>query len=114
MTGWGMTERPYPAIVAGTEAGGVDPQFVGGSGARKMVAEERSSGRWIEQPTSHPLYRGAKPSAQDGQRLTVAEAGVIQSFRADYPWQGERTAGGQQVANAVPPLLGAALLAVVL
>lgn len=109
-----MTERPYPAIVAGTEAGGVDPQFVGGSGARKMVALERAEGRWADQPASHPLFRAAKPSAQDGQRLTVAEAGILQSFPADYPWHGERTAGGQQVANAVPPLMGAALLAVVL
>lgn len=48
------------------------------------------------------------------RQITVAEAGQLQSFRADYPWQGERSAAFLQAANAHPPLLGAALLAQVL
>ena len=109
MTGWGMTERPYPAIVSGTAAGGTDPQYLGGSGARRMVAEERAEGRWIDQPSDHPLATG-RTATHDGQRLADQEAGILQGFPADYPWQGGRNARAQQIANAVPPPLAAALL----
>lgn len=39
------------------------------------------------------------------RRITPAEAGVIQSFRADYPWSGNKASQYQQVGNAVPVLL---------
>lgn len=43
-------------------------------------------------------------------RLTAAEAGKLQGFRADYPWQGSRTSQFQQVADSVPPPMGAAVI----
>ena len=44
------------------------------------------------------------------RQLTVAEIGALQGFRLDYPWQGRRTPAVLQIANAVPPPMGAALI----
>lgn len=49
----------------------------------------------------------------DQVRISVAEAGILQSFPADYPWQGGRTRQYQQAGNAFPPLAAAHVLAAV-
>lgn len=45
-------------------------------------------------------------------RFTAAEAGRLQTFPLDYPWKGNDIA--QQIGNAIPPRLGAHVLAAAL
>jgi DNA (cytosine-5)-methyltransferase 1 len=116
--GWGMTGRPYFTLpTAGGDRGGAD---VGGSGARRALYAERDAGRWVyERPATtvladprlgRPGHKGRERGGEahfavGSVRLTPAQAAVLQSFPADYPFAGPATKAHQQIGNAVPPLL---------
>jgi len=138
--GWGMTHRPALTVAVGTGSGGADTSCVGGSGARKTLCGERDAGRWVfrsgnracsavrdlDEPAPTVLFGArlnkvewmssrelAKDPKASGLRVTLSEAATLQSFPADYPWQGTQSKRFQQIGNAVPPLLAHAVLSAV-
>lgn len=88
-TSW-TARRPSPTIV-----GSYRPDIVAAPGYRKAGDPPR-------QKTPGSVH------------VTAAEAGVLQSFPSDYPWQGDEAKQFEQIGNAVPPLMGAAVLAALL
>ncbi|MEV5331327.1 DNA cytosine methyltransferase [Streptomyces werraensis] len=69
---------------------------------------------WVAEPAAPvPLNVPERQSVAVPEpiRITAREAGVLQSFPADYPWQGNKGQQFSQIGNAVPPRLAAHLLA---
>jgi len=91
--------RPAPTVV-GTRRS-VDGMVIG---RRLAPGQSAQVGGWDGSV-------GLKPGQIEGVPVTVQEAGVLQSFPADYPWQGTKTDQCRQVGDAVPPLMAAHILA---
>lgn len=68
----------------------------------------------IAEPGHRDRAGGERQFTSESVRVQVWEAGVLQSFRPDYPWQGTKTKQFEQVGNAVPVGLAAAIVSTVL
>ncbi|WP_420038015.1 DNA cytosine methyltransferase [Streptomyces sp. cg28] len=64
---------------------------------------------WIAEPS--PGNTTDQQPAPESIRITAHEAGVLQTFPADFPWAGNKGQVFGQIGNAVPPWLAAHLLA---
>lgn len=115
---WGQHSEPVPRLTY--------PDF---PGPAPTVAEflgwpagESIRTRGARRPTGGNLFTADGPSwcltgkvrswvrHSDGARLSAAQAGALNGFPLDYPWQGSHTSRCQQIGDVVNPLVGAAVL----
>lgn len=111
-------DTPAPTITASMDNGNFrwhtpQPAIEGETEADLAWAYDRPAptivGSFAPDVVARPKYRGPgdgpRQKTPGSVRVTVEEAGVLQSFPADYPWQGTKGKRFLQVGNAVPPLL---------
>lgn len=128
--GWGPNEPAHTITGGGARTGGWEP-FANAAYRHRlaeMFVDRRTNskdGRGGMVPTvpvsvlrPAPTLTGKAASGQwlirgpddESRNLTIREASVLQGFRPDYPWQGNKGQQGQQVGDAVPPPLAAHVL----
>jgi DNA (cytosine-5)-methyltransferase 1 len=117
--GWGLPDRPAWTVTAGgTETGGAE--VFGNARNRARLREVVWAARRpattvcgdprIASPGHRDRQGGEPQFGGDAVTVSVEEAAVLQSFPPAYPWYGTKGQQHQQVGNAVPPLLAAAIL----
>ncbi|RSS84154.1 DNA cytosine methyltransferase [Streptomyces sp. WAC06614] len=85
----------------------------GGDPSKRGIRTDRQPSFTVTGKVSRNAVRYPQSSTQpDPDRLTITEAGILQTFPPNYPWEGGDRS--QQVGNAVPPLFGMHVLAAAL
>ncbi len=126
--GWAYTDRPAPTVCAGHNGKQTGAEW-GGASVREAMKAAIGTPSWADKRPATtvvgtfcpdiiaaPGHRTtvSRQNAPGSVRVTVQEAGVLQSFPADYPWDGTRTKQYEAVGNAVPPRVAAHVLAAVM
>jgi DNA (cytosine-5)-methyltransferase 1 len=113
--------EPLPDRAARVTIGDVLPHWPAGSelrhlrGAGMIARYGPRRGRTTDQQSmtvtskarSWELLTHGLPARQ----ISIAEASLLQTFPANYPWTGSRSAQFRQLGDAVPPLMAAHILA---
>lgn len=114
--GWGYTNRVANTIVAGPNGKSSGAEWGGSTVRRAMYAADataRATGDlsiWMPK-AAHRLRDGIE---SDRIRVSVTESSLLQGFPANHPWRGNQSQQLEQIGNAIPPPLAAALLREVL
>lgn len=113
-------DEPAPTIAFGHDAANwgwvpesADPDWPHSRPATTIAGDDR-----VFPPGGHTANDGRDNSKMVGRsentiKLQIEEAAILQSFPADYPFQGTRTAKFRQVGDAMPPRLAGHVLAAV-
>ncbi|MFI8460729.1 DNA cytosine methyltransferase [Kitasatospora sp. NPDC085464] len=101
-----LADRKPPFVIVSNYGSGGDPKNRG-------IRTHRQPSFTVTGKVSRNAVRlGPSGPDLDPDRLTIPEAGILQTFPPDYPWEGGDRS--QQVGNAVPPLFGMHVLAAAL
>jgi DNA (cytosine-5)-methyltransferase 1 len=110
---WTFHNRRRDPVIRGT---GLPATTILARGQLSWVARRPATTVACDPRIARPGHKrdARQPSApgrsEGAVKVSVAQAAVLQGFRADYPWQGSRTRRFQQLGNAVPPPLARRVL----
>lgn len=109
-------QTDVPVVVSGRPAPTLTATAGNGVWVLRVSAMSRAALRRPDQPapTITASIGNGDPNfvddARRGRSITVGEAAALQAFPPNYPWRGSRREQFQQVGNAVPPPLAAAIV----
>lgn len=99
-------DEPAPTMAFGNNAARIE--WVRSRPATTVCATDRIAPPGHRDRSSDGESQYASPNTV---RITQSEAAVLQSFPADYPWQGTKTKQFEQIGNAVPPRMAVHIIA---